>query len=102
MYPMIDKARSMHTSSKSFRIEPLRAKLSAADDRIRLNHWMPPQQGIAPRIRIGWRWINTLWGLPIAAAALLCLIALAQSLRELPGVEAFIQQHPLRPWHLRN
>jgi methionine sulfoxide reductase catalytic subunit len=59
---MIDKARSMHTSSKSFRIEPLRAKLSAADDRIRLNHWMPPQQGIAPRIRIAWRWINTLWG----------------------------------------
>jgi len=32
--------------------EPLRASLSDADDRIRLNHWMPPQQGIAPRIRI--------------------------------------------------
>ena len=28
------------------------------------------------------------------AAALLCLIALAQSLRELPGVEAFIREHP--------
>jgi hypothetical protein len=74
--------------------EPLRAKLSDADDRIRLNHWMPLQQGVAPRVRIGRRWINTLWGLPIAAAALLCLIALAQSLRELPGVKAFIQQIP--------
>ena len=74
--------------------EPLRVKLSDADDRIHLNHWMPPQQGIAPRIRIGQRWINTLWGLPIAAAALLCLIAVAQSLREIPGVEAFIRQHP--------
>ena len=33
-------------------------------------------------------------GLPIGAAALLCLIALAQSLRELPSVTAFIQRHP--------
>src|SRR5665213_1309178 len=91
---MMDNDRTMPTSSKSFPVEPLRAKLSAADDRIRLNHWMPPQQGIAPRIRIGRRWINTLWGLPMAAAALLCLIALAQSLREIPGVEVFIRQHP--------
>src|SRR4029077_18117183 len=74
--------------------EPLRPRLSGADDRMRLDHWMAPQQGIAPRIWIGRRWINTLWGLPIAAIALLCLIALAQSLRELPSVAAFIQQHP--------
>ena len=90
---MIEIDRPMPTNSNSFPVEPLRAKLSDADDRIRLNHWMPPQNGIAPRIRIGRGWINTLWGLPIAAAALLCLIALAQSLRELPGVEAFIRQH---------
>ena len=55
---------------------------------------MSPQPGIAPRIRIGRRWFNTLWALPIGAAALLCLIALAQSLRELPTVTAFIQNHP--------
>ena len=55
---------------------------------------MPPQQGIAPRIRIGRRWINTLWGLPIAAAALLCLIALLKACASIPGVEAFIHQHP--------
>ncbi|UVK49561.1 molybdopterin-dependent oxidoreductase (plasmid) [Mesorhizobium sp. AR07] len=75
-------------------IDPLRAKLSGADDRVRLDHWMSPQQGIFPRIRIGSRWINTLWSLPIGAAALLCLVALAQSLRELPSVAAFIQNHP--------
>lgn len=74
--------------------EPLRAKLSDADDRIRLNHWMLPQQGIAPRLRIGRRWFNTLWALPIGAAALICLIAMAQSLRELPSVAAFIENHP--------
>lgn len=55
---------------------------------------MPPQRGIAPRIRIGRRWFNTLWALPIGAAGLLCLIALAQSLRELPGIVAFIHAHP--------
>jgi hypothetical protein len=66
---MIGKDRLMHTGSKSFPVEPLRAKLSDADDRIRLNHWMPPQQGIAPRLRIGRRWINKLWGMPMAAAA---------------------------------
>ncbi len=84
----------MPTTHQPPTTEPLRASLSDADDCIRLNHWMTPQQGIAPRIRIGRRWINTLWGLPIGAAALLCLIALAQSLRELPGVQAFIQEYP--------
>ncbi len=82
---MTENDRPMPARPPSSLAEPLRAKLSDADDRIRLNHWMPPQQGIAPRIRIGRRWINTLWGLPIAAAALLCLIAMAQSLREFPA-----------------
>jgi hypothetical protein len=77
----------MATKPQSSPVKPLRAKLGDADDCIRLNHWMPPQQGIAPRIRVGRRWINTPWGLPIAAAALLCLVALAQSLHELPGVD---------------
>lgn len=74
--------------------EPLRARLSDADNRIHLDHWMPPQRGIFPRIRIGSHWFNTIWALPIGAAALFCLIALAQSLRELPNVAVFIQNHP--------
>jgi sulfoxide reductase catalytic subunit YedY len=57
---------------------------------------MPPQRGIAPRIRIGRRWINTLWGFPIGAAALLCVIAVAQSVRELPGRDGF---HPAPSRH---
>lgn len=91
---MIENDQPMHANSEAFPVELLRAKLSDADDRIRLSHWMPPQNGIAPRIRIGRRWINTLWGLPIVAATMLCLVAVAQSLRELPGVEAFIALHP--------
>jgi sulfoxide reductase catalytic subunit YedY len=74
--------------------EPLRAALSDADDRVRLNHWLPPQQGIAPRIRIGPRWISTLWAIPIGAAGLVVLIAIAQALREMPSVKAFILHNP--------
>ena len=70
--------------------EPLEAALTSADDRLHLSHWLPPQNGIAPRIRIGQRWVNVLWALPIGTAALIALIAIAQSLRELPGVTAFI------------
>jgi sulfoxide reductase catalytic subunit YedY len=91
---MTESDEPVPTTPQPLTTEPLRASLSDADDRIRLNHWMPPQKGIAPRIRFGSRWINTLWSLPIGSAALLCLIALAQSLREMPGVEAFIKEHP--------
>jgi hypothetical protein len=38
--------------------EPLEGALTGADDRLRLNHWLPPQTGIVPRIRIGRRRIN--------------------------------------------
>jgi len=74
--------------------EPLEAALTSADDRLLLNHWMPPQAGIVPRIRIGQHWVNLLWALPIGTAALIALIAIAQSLRELPGVTTSVRQYP--------
>ena len=74
--------------------EPLEAALTRADDRLLLSHWLPPQAGIVPRIRIGRRWIGMLWALPLGATALIILIAVAQSLRELPGVTAFIEHYP--------
>ncbi|MCJ2086313.1 molybdopterin-dependent oxidoreductase [Methylobacterium sp. E-005] len=74
--------------------DPLAAKLSGADDRILLSHWLPPQQGIVPRIRVGRRWVSTLWALPLGFAALVLVVALAQSLREYPDVKAFIVRHP--------
>ncbi|HEV8176381.1 MAG TPA: DUF488 family protein [Gemmatimonadales bacterium] len=36
------------------------------------------------------RWVSLLWSIPIGSAALILLIALAQSLREYPEVKAFI------------
>ncbi|HYX63378.1 MAG TPA: molybdopterin-dependent oxidoreductase [Burkholderiales bacterium] len=70
------------------------ATLSAPDDRTILAHWIPPQRGIVPHIRIGRRWINTLWFVPISFALLVVLIAVAQSLRELPAVQDFIRRYP--------
>ena len=74
--------------------DPLAAKLTNADDRLRLSDWLPPQWGIVPRIRIGSRWISTLWAFPIGVSALIVLIAVAQSLRALPGMKAFIEHYP--------
>jgi len=74
--------------------DPIASTLSAADDRIVLSDWLPPQEGIVPRIRMGQRWISILWAVPIGAAALILLIALAQSLRELPSIQAFIKEYP--------
>jgi sulfoxide reductase catalytic subunit YedY len=74
--------------------DPLAHSLSDADDRIRLAHWTPPRNGILPHVRFGRRWFNTLWLLPIAVALLLAAVATAQALREVPGVQDFIRQHP--------
>ena len=74
--------------------DPIAASLSPADDRILLSHWLPPQEGIVPRVRVGRRWISVLWALPLGFAALILAIAVAQSLREYPAVQAFITRYP--------
>jgi len=79
------------------RHDPIEADLSPADDRILLNHWLPPQEGVIPRIRFGKNWFNVLWALPIAFMLLLTGVAIAQALRELPGVQAFLVRYPGAP-----
>jgi len=74
--------------------DPIASTLTTADDRIVLSDWTPPREGIVPRIRIGRRWISILWALPIGVAGLVLVIALAQSLRELQSVQAFIKAYP--------
>lgn len=69
-------------------------RLAGADDRVRLNAWLPPRAGVVPRIRIGQRWINTLWILPLGFASLVLAVATAQALRELPAVQAFLVRYP--------
>ncbi len=86
--------RARETSHVQDPHDPLAAGLSGADDRIRMSKWLPPQEGVVPRIRIGRRWINVLWLIPLAAALLILGVAVAQQLRTMPGVQAFIAHYP--------
>jgi methionine sulfoxide reductase catalytic subunit len=59
-----------------------------------MDDWLLPRAAMVPHIRIGNRWIKVLWALPIGAAALIVMIAIAQALRDIPAIEAFIQRYP--------
>lgn len=74
--------------------DPLAEKLTDVDDRTRLSGWLPPQEGVVPRIRLGRRWINVLWAIPLAVALLILGIAIAQQLRTMPDVQEFIARYP--------
>lgn len=72
----------------------LAMQLSSADDRIRLSKWLPPQAGVVPKIRLGQRWLNVLWLLPLIFVLLVIGVAVAQALRELPTVQGFLLRYP--------
>jgi sulfoxide reductase catalytic subunit YedY len=74
--------------------DPIEANLSPADDRVLLNNWLPPQVGVVPKIRIGRRWINVLWALPLGFVLAVISVAVAQALRELPAVQDFLVRYP--------
>jgi thiosulfate reductase cytochrome b subunit len=77
--------------------DPLETELSAAEDRIVFAEWsrrIPPIMARIPEVRIGRRWVNTLWILPISVALLIVGIAVAQLLRTYPGVQQFIETYP--------
>jgi DMSO/TMAO reductase YedYZ molybdopterin-dependent catalytic subunit/thiosulfate reductase cytochrome b subunit len=74
--------------------DPLAKSLSAADDRVRLSEWLPPQAGVLPRIRIGRHWISVLWSLPLIFVLLVIGIAVARGLRELAVVQEFLARYP--------
>ena len=74
--------------------DPIELNLSPADDRVLLNDWLPPQVGVVPKIRIGRRWINVLWTLPLGFVLAVMGVAVAQALRELPAVQDFLVRYP--------
>lgn len=73
--------------------DPLAASLSSADDRVRLSEWTPPQWGVIPRMRIGRRWVNVLWALPLIFVLGVIAVSVAQALRQMPMVEEFIAHY---------
>jgi sulfoxide reductase catalytic subunit YedY len=76
------------------RVTPFEPKRTHADDRIRLSAWLPPQWGVTPHIRLGTRWFNVLWILPLAFLFLLIGVAVAQELHQIPAMQAFFARYP--------
>ena len=77
--------------------DPLAADLTSAGAGINLEEWdryIPPRPPTVPHIRIGKRWINIVWAALPIALGLIILIAVAQWLRNIPAVDAFIQRYP--------
>src|SRR5499427_10550204 len=77
--------------------DPLETDLTSAANRIVVAEWarrIPPIMARIPQVRIGKRWVSTLWLLPIGFALLIVGIAVAQQLRTYPVVQHFILSYP--------
>lgn len=55
---------------------------------------IPQDRGIAPRVRVGSKWFNLLWLLPIGFVLLIAAVAVAKGLRGVPGVQSFMSEFP--------
>jgi len=67
------------------------------DGRIVVSEWaggIPDERAEAPSIRVGRRWVSTLWLLPLAFVALLLSVAVAQQLRRYGWMQDFIARYP--------
>src|SRR2546430_295198 len=73
--------------------DPLESNIGRAHD-IVVDKLVPPRSGIVPEIRLGNRWFNVLWLIPIGVTALILAIAIGRELRTIPLIEEFIRQYP--------
>jgi sulfoxide reductase catalytic subunit YedY len=72
-------------------------RFTAAPDRLDVAEWsvlMPAVRARIPEIRIGRRWVSTLWALPLGVALLIIGVAVAQQLRTEAVVAQFIDTYP--------
>lgn len=74
--------------------DPLRQQIPKAHDEVRLQHWAPPRNGVIPQLRVGKRWFNVLWLVPIGITGLVVAAGIAHELRALPVVNDFIARYP--------
>ena len=74
-----------------------RSELTRGEETIDAATWsgsVPVSTGVTPRVRLGRRWFNLLWLLPLGFALLLVAVAVAQGLRTMPAVQEFITRYP--------
>lgn len=77
--------------------DPLEAQIARAHDEVVREKWAPARYGTIPHIRIGKRWFNVLWLLPLACVGLVLGISIAHELFSLPAVQEFIARYPGQP-----
>ncbi len=68
-----------------------------ASERIRLGEWaggIADEPARLPSIRVGRRWISSLWLLPLGIAGLVLGVAIAQHLRQFDWMQEFIARYP--------
>ncbi|MEZ5171849.1 MAG: molybdopterin-dependent oxidoreductase [Acidimicrobiia bacterium] len=85
------------TAPGGARSDPAEADLTPAPDTIDVSEWaggIPQVGGTPPHVRIGRRWVNLLWILPVLAAVMVIAVAVAQGLRATKPVQNFIATNP--------
>ena len=85
------------SARSTFTRHDFEASLTKASDTIDVAEWagsIPQVGGIPPHVRIGRRWINLLWSLPIALILVIVTVAAAKGLRDMPAVGRFITRYP--------
>lgn len=79
-------------------IPDLRSRLRPGREVVDPESWaggIPPEAGIAPRVRLGRdRWFNVLWLLPIGFVVLIVAVAAAKGLHNMPAVQDFMNRYP--------
>ncbi|MBS2002478.1 MAG: molybdopterin-dependent oxidoreductase [Cyanobacteria bacterium SZAS LIN-5] len=74
--------------------DPLAGQIARAHDSVMPQYWAPPRNGVTPQLRIGKRWFNVLWLIPISVTILVISAGAAHELRALPVVSDFIARYP--------
>jgi thiosulfate reductase cytochrome b subunit len=72
-------------------------RLPRTSETIDIAEWaggIPQVGGTPPHVRLGRRWVNLLWAVPIAVVLVVVLIAVAKGVRNIPAVGRFIQRYP--------
>ncbi|WP_409429283.1 molybdopterin-dependent oxidoreductase [Mycobacterium sp. SMC-11] len=69
-------------------------------EHVRVGEWaggIADEPAHIPSVRIGRRWISTLWLVPLAVAGLMVAVAIAQHLRQFDWMQEFIARYPGTP-----
>jgi len=96
--PPVGERVLQHASGDSAYLpKSFRSELTRGEGVVDTATWagaVPAADGVAPRVRLGSKWFNLLWLVPIALVVLLAAVAAAKGLRNTPSVQRFIVAHP--------